>query len=151
MDPTFEGRSAMKSKMRVRVLAAVMMVALVAVSSLAVAEEKAQAQKPVDQAQVAAKIMPMLKSDNPEVRAAMARLLGEVCCKEAVEALVTVMKTDEAAGVRMVAANALAKSKDYRVIADMREQAKQDQSKTVRTVLNAIADEMEREKNLASS
>ncbi|HOT96498.1 MAG TPA: HEAT repeat domain-containing protein [bacterium] len=136
-----------------QVMVTVMIVALVTGGSLALAAEQtaATAQEMVPHAVVAAKILPQLKNENPEVRAAMARLLGEMCCKDAANALVELMKSDKVAGVRMIAANALAKAKEYRVIVEIREQAQKDQNKTVRTVLNAIADQMEREKSLASS
>ncbi|HNW59976.1 MAG TPA: HEAT repeat domain-containing protein [bacterium] len=136
-----------------KVVVTIISVALLMGGSLLIAAEQtpAASQEMVSHAVVAAKILPQLKNENPEVRAAMARLLGEMCCKDAVNALVELMKTDKVAGVRMIAANALAKAKDYRIIADIREQAEKDGNKTVRTVLRAIADQMERDKSLASS
>ena len=65
--------------------------------------------------------------------------------------LVEMMKSDSEAGARIVAANALAKIKDYSVIAEMRQQATTDASKTVRYALNAIADQMEKEKPRTNS
>ncbi len=143
----------MKRNPVVEVVVTLLFVAFVMGGSLVLAAEQSQApgQEMVPHAVVAAKILPQLKSENPEVRAAMARLLGEMCCKDATNALVELMKTDKVAGVRMIAANALAKAKEYRVIAEIRDQAQNDQNKTVRTVLKAIADQMEREKSLASS
>jgi HEAT repeat protein len=97
------------------------------------------------------KLVASLKHENLEVRAKAAEKLGEKCCKEAVTALVDMMKNDTNSGARIVAANALAKIKDYSVITTMREQATSDASKTVRYALNAIADQMEKEKSKANS
>jgi HEAT repeat protein len=140
----------MKRHIFSQVLVVVLAAALAFGVSLANAAGGATPEKNIN-AEAKAKIVLLLKSDKLEVRATAAQMLGEMCCKDAVDLLVDMMKNDAAAGGRMVAANALAKIKDCSVIPDLREQANCDKSKTVRNVLNAIADQLEKEKNLASS
>jgi HEAT repeat protein len=85
-----------------------------------------------------------LNSDKPQERAKAAEKLGVQCCKKAVDVLTTMMKTDDVNSLRIVAANALWKIGDKRAVDAMREQAKIDKSKTVRTALAAIADKLEK-------
>jgi len=144
-----EGRNAMKRHLFLWILAA----ALIAAAPVAAAEGNPLDQKPVDK-EAAAKLLPYITHQKIQVRAAIAELLGENCCKGAADALVNLMKTDEVPGVRMVAAQALAKAKVYSAIAEMRDQARKDDNQTVRHVLTALAAELEiqngTEKSLAA-
>ncbi len=85
-----------------------------------------------------------LNSDKAEVRAKAAEKLGVQCCKQAVDLLVQMMKTDDVASLRIIAANALWKIGESRAVAEIKEQAQVDKNKTVRTTLAAIADKFEK-------
>ena len=85
-----------------------------------------------------------LNSDKAEVRAKAAEKLGVQCCKQAVDVLVQMMKTDDVASLRIIAANALWKIGESRAVAEIKEQARIDKNKTVRTTLAAIADKFEK-------
>jgi len=141
-----EGRNTMKRYLFVRILA----VALIAAAPLAAAEGNPLDQKPVDK-EAAMKLLPYVKHQKIHIRAAIVELVGENCCKEAADVLVDLMKTDEVPGVRMIAAQALAKTKVPSAIAEMRDQARKDNNKTVRHVLNSLADELEKENGMEKS
>ncbi len=139
----------MKRQFRLLVMVAALVAALAFGTALANAAIGTTPEKVLDKAGL--KLVANLKHENLEVRAKAAEKLGEKCCKDAVAPLVEMMKSDTDAGARIVAANALAKIKDYSVITAMREQAAKDANKTVRYALNAIADQMEKEKPKANS
>ena len=85
-----------------------------------------------------------LNRSKAQERAKAAEKLGVQCCKQAVEVLTQMMKSDDVASLRIVAANALWKIGDSRCITAIREQAQVDKSKTVRTALAAIAERFEK-------
>ena len=96
------------------------------------------------------RLQPYLKNAKPEIRATAAAVLGEICCKGAVEPLTEMMKNDAEPGVRIVAANALARLKDCSVVPDIRKQAERESNETARHVLTVIADHLEQESTLVA-
>lgn len=122
----------------VRLLICILTVTLIASVALAGASND----KSKKETEEIMKLIGNLNSLEFEKRALAAQKLGDKCCKEAVDCLLKMMKIDVAPRCRIIAAQALAKIGDKDVVDAMRQQAKKDPHKTVRTALAAIADLM---------
>lgn len=130
-------------------LAALLVAMLVGSLVLATAAAGASPEKGIDK-QTIERLQPYLKHAKAEIRATTAAVLGEMCCKGAVEPLVEMMKNDSVPAVRIVAANALSKLKDCSLVPDIREQAERETNPTAKHVLTAIANELETGNALAA-
>lgn len=92
----------------------------------------------------AAKVIAKLESKEFTDRAEAVNKLGEYCCKESIEALLSVMKNDCAPRCRMMAAMALLKIGDPSVIPEIKKAAKKDPHQTVRNTLRGVLLEFEK-------
>ena len=84
-----------------------------------------------------------LKDQNIGIRASAAQLLGERQVKEAVKPLVKMLKSEDNYAVRIVAALALHKIGDERVLPIFKDCLRRDKCKTVKHVLAGLVQNME--------
>ena len=96
-----------------------------------------------------------LTAENVGWRVSAAQLLGEAGANEAVDALITMLKTDESSGARITAAVALTKIGDQKAYRALRYASRYDKNQTVRNVARGAVMELEKlrtkEKNLATT
>lgn len=84
-----------------------------------------------------------LKDENIGIRTSAAQLLGERKVAEAVDPLVKMLKSEKKYGARIIAALALYKIGDKRVLPELKNVAKCDKCKSVRVVVTGIIKEMQ--------
>lgn len=84
-----------------------------------------------------------LSSEKHEVRLEAAQKLGDNKCREAIDSLVKILKSDKQVSARIIAAHALYKIGDKKVLPVFKEQLKVDKNQTVKTVLEGIIKKME--------
>jgi hypothetical protein len=108
------------------------------VSSVAIAQDTIMSEKDYDQYLIKA-----LKEKNVGVRASAAQLIGDRKVQEAVEPLIKMLKNEQNKSARIVAALALYKIGDERVLPVLKKFAKCEKCKTAKHVMTAIVYEMQ--------
>jgi len=127
----------MKTTSKIGLILALALVVTVFISSAGIAQQE------LNEPEYNKYLIKALKDDNIGIRASAAQLLGEREVKEAVKPLVTMLKTEKNYAVRIVAALALHKIGDEKVLPIFKDCLRRDKCKTVKHVLAGIVENME--------
>lgn len=124
----------MKTYSKVGIILAMLVLLIFAMNTIAFSADLSKENK---------KLLQELKSEKYDVRVKAAQKLGENKCCDAIKPLVKILKNDAKYNARIVAAHSLYKIGDKKVLQILKERAKLDDNKTVRTVLEGIIKKME--------
>jgi HEAT repeat protein len=127
----------MKTASKISLILTLALVLTVFISSAGLAQEQ------MNEQEYNKYLIKALKDQNLGIRSSAAQLLGERKVEEAVKPLVVMLKTEKNYAVRIVAAVALHKIGDEKVLPIFKDCLRRDKCKTVKHVLAGLINNME--------